>query len=914
MAIFFKMVIDKIKKRNGQIVDFDRSRIEKAVEKAFLANETSIPTDIIGFITDDVIKELEITFAEATPGVENVQDLVEKYISQRGYLEVAKSYAQYRQSHTKAREEKKEILLEKAKRHQIKVVKRNGQIAAFDVAEIKNALERYAKDLASAVDLDDVLDRLSIYDGMTTKEINKALILTLRGKIEEDPIYSRFAAKILFNDLYKEVFGMDELDSRFSEIYREKFPEKLTLGADCCRLNPELLEFDLKKLSAALRPERDHLLKYLGAQTLYDRYLLKSPEQKIIEAPQYFWMRVAMGLALKEINREEKAVEFYNIMSELHYLPSTPTLFHSGTSHSQMSSCYLSTVEDDLKGIFKMITDNAMLSKWSGGLGNDWSNIRGTGALIKSSNVTSQGVIPFLKIVDSATGAINRSGQRRGATCVYLETWHYDIEDFIELRRNTGDDRRRTHDTNTANWIPDLFIKRVLADGGWTLFSPDETPELHHLYGKTFEEKYEQYEQKAAAGEIKLYRKLRARDLWKKMLTMLFETGHPWMTFKDPCNIRSPQDHVGVVHSSNLCTEITLNTSAEEIAVCNLGSINLSRHLNQGKLNWEQLAETVRTAMRMLDNVIDLNFYPVKEAETSNFRHRPVGLGIMGLQDALYRLNLPFDSLEAVEFSDSAMEFISYHAFLTSSELAEERGAYSTFQGSKWDRGIFPLDTLDLLEKERGMKIDVSRDKKMDWQPVYDQVKKYGMRNSNCLAIAPTATIANIAGCLPAIEPIYKNVYTKSNFSGEFVITNEDLIQDLKELHLWNKDLLEKIKFYDGNLKHIQEIPAQLREKYKEVFDIDPKWLIRHAAYRGKWIDQSQSLNLFTNSASGNFISEIYFYAWKMGLKTTYYLRTLGATAIEKSTVDILKKYDEHISQIPKPKIETIGEVCESCQ
>jgi ribonucleoside-diphosphate reductase alpha chain len=597
------------------------------------------------------------------------------------------------------------------------------------------------------------------------------------------------------------------------------------------------------------------------------------------------WMRVAMGLSLLEKDKEARAEEFYTAMSTLRFVPSTPTLFHAGTPHPQLSSCYLNTVEDDLEHIFKVYGDNAQLSKWAGGIGTDWSNIRGTGSLIKTAGIHSQGVIPFLKIANDVTVAINRSGRRRGATCTYLETWHYDIEDFIELRKNTGDERRRTHDMNTANWIPDLFMKRVREDGGWTLFSPDEVPELHHTYGRKFEELYAAYEAKADRGEIALFKRMKARDLWRKILSMLYETGHPWVTFKDPCNVRSPQDHTGVVHNSNLCTEITLNTSAEETAVCNLGSVNFATHMSETGFDQEKVGETIRTAMRMLDNVIDLNFYPTKEARASNLRHRPVGLGIMGFQDALYKLNIPFASDECVEFADRSMEIVSYYAILASTDLARERGTYESFKGSKWDRGMLPLDTIALLERERGEQIMVTRDARLDWNRVRDAIKQHGMRNSNTMAIAPTATIANISGVVPSIEPIYKNIYVKSNISGDFTVVNPYLVQDLKTASLWGPEMLGKLKYFDGKLSNIPEIPQSLKEKYKETFEIDMHALLKAAAHRGKWIDQSQSLNIFFRGSSGQELSELYLYAWELGLKTTYYLRTQAASQVEKSTV-----------------------------
>ncbi len=607
-----------------------------------------------------------------------------------------------------------------------------------------------------------------------------------------------------------------------------------------------------------------------------------------------FWMRVAMGIALEEENKEAKAVEFYRIISTLHFVPSSPTLFNAGMIHSQLSSCYLTTIEDDLDHIFKSYGDNAQLSKWSGGLGNDWTKLRGTGALIKRNGIESQGIIPFLKIANDVTVAISRSGRKRGATCAYLESWHWDIEDFLELRKNTGDERRRTHDMNTANWVPDLLVQRVKADGMWSLFSPDEAPELHELYGSEFKRVYEKYEQKGLAGELNLFKQVKAKDLWKKMLTMLFETGHPWVTFKDPSNIRSPQDHVGVVHSSNLCTEITLNTSKDEIAVCNLGSVNLAKHIRQGQLDIEKLQYSVTVAMRMLDNVIDLNFYPTVEAKNSNLKHRPVGLGIMGFHDALYQMGINFDSEAMVEFADNSMEAVSYYAIYASSQLAKERGAYSSYRGSKWDRNLFPVDTIALLEQERGEQIPVSRSGKLDWAPVRQSVSEYGMRNSNTMAIAPTATISNISGAIPSIEPIYKNIYVKANISGDFVVINQYLVEDLKKIGMWNENMISQLKVNDGRLSDIAGVPQELKDKYKEVFEIDPKWLIRAAAYRGKWIDQSQSLNVFYGGKSGKEINDIYIYAWDMGIKTTYYLRSMAASQVEKSTVDTAEFGNTH--------------------
>lgn len=885
-------IITQIKKRSGDVVAFSPEKIYSALQKAFVNVYGSTTDAQLSEITEHVIVSLEEKFVERTPGVEDVQNVVENVLMEKGLFDVAKTYIIYRYEHSKVREEKKIEVLKKIEEGGIFVTKRSGQKERFDIQKLKRYIAHAAKGYEKEINIDAVAEqcRLELHEDIETKNITKSLIMVVRSWIEHDPAYSVVASRLLRWKLYKDIIGPDRVDfSRLEEQLRAVFPECIRKGVAANRLDPKILTLDMNFLATKLKFERDDMLDFMAMQTLNDRYFTSNPVTKeIFEGPQFFWMRVAMGFALNEKDglREEKAVEFYEIISALRYTPSTPTLFHSGTMHPQMSACYLNTVEDSLDHIFKVYGDNAQLSKWSGGVGTDWTNLRGTGALIKGTGVESQGTVPFLKIANDTTVAINRSGKRRGATCVYMETWHWDIEDFLELRKNTGDDRRRTHDMDTSNWIPDLFMMRVQADGDWTLFSPDETPELHHIYGREFKEKYEEYEAKAARGEIRLHKKLKARDLWRRMITMLFETGHPWMTWKDACNVRSPQDHVGVVHNSNLCTEITLNTSAEETAVCNLGSVNIARHIIDGKLNQEMLQETIRAAMRMLDNVVDLNFYPTKEAKTSNFRHRPVGLGIMGTQDALYMLDIPFDSEEAVRFADTSMEAISYYAILGSSELARERGRYPTYKGSKWDRGIFPIDTIALLEEERGMSIPVDRNCSMDWTPVREHVKKYGMRNSNTMAIAPTATISTINGSVPSIEPIYKNIYVKSNQTGDFIIVNEALVIDLKKLGLWDYEMLGKVKYHDGNISPIAEIPQHIKDKYKETFDIDPRWCIKQAAYRGKWIDQSQSFNIFYGGKSGKEINDIYLYAWEMGLKTTYYLRTLGASQVEKSTVD----------------------------
>ncbi len=770
------------------------------------------------------------------------------------------------------------------------ITKKNQEPTCFDIEKIGATLARLSQQLLPAISLELIIKEFNknLYEKISTQEIEKTLLFASLPFLEQDPAYGVFACRLLLQIMYKEVFTTSTTDSSYKANYQHAFFQSIKKGIEHGIFNEALGSFDLSLLAQALQPERDHLLTYIGLQTLYDRYFLKI-ENKRVELPQLFWMRIAMGLAINEPDKNEKALLFYEQFSNLYYISSTPTLFHSGYKRAQLSSCYLTTVTDDLDHIFKCIGDNAQLAKWAGGIGNDWTNIRGTGSLIKSIHATSQGVIPFLKIANDVVVGITRSGIRRGGTCAYLETWHLDIEDFLDLRKNTGDERRRTHDMNTANWIPDLFIKRVLADAEWTLFSPQEVPDLHHIYGTAFEERYHYYETLAQEGKISQFRTISAQKLWRKMLSRLFETGHPWITFKDPCNIRSPQDHTGVVHSSNLCTEITLNTAVDETAVCNLGSVNLARHVTNGALDDQLLQKTVRTAIRMLDNVIDLNFYPTQEANNSNMRHRPIGLGVMGFQDALFKLNINFESSQAIDFADVVGEKILYYAVSASAELARERGAYSSYKGSKWDRGIFPLDTIDLLEKERGLPIKVNRMQRLDWNRLKQQVKIDGMRNSNLLAVAPTATIANIAGCYPCIEPIYKNIYVKSNIAGEFTIVNSYLVEDLKDLGLWNSSMVEQLKYYDGNLALIDAIPQSLKNKYKTAFELDPIHMIKITAARGKWIDQSQSHNVFMQGVSGQKLHDIYITAWESGLKTTYYLRTLGASQIEKATLDASK-------------------------
>ncbi len=805
----------------------------------------------------------------------------------------------------------------------IDVIKKNSNQVPFDENKVLNCLNRLSSGLnVNDIDYNLILNELkkNIFNKITTEKIEETLILSVTSLMEKDLVYNVLATRLLLQKLYKEVFKFSTNDLNFSNNYKNAFIFGIRKSVNLKITDAKLLDFDLELLANELVLERDQLFNYLGLQTLYEKYFLKE-NSIIFETPQSFWMRVAIGLSYNEPNKNEAAIKFYNLLSTFKFVSSTPTLLHSGLVRPQLSSCFLSTVMDDLANIFKSLGDNAQLAKYSGGVANDWTNIRATGSLIKSINVESQGLIPFLKIANDTTVAINRSGKRRGATVVYLETWHLDFEDFIDLRRNTGDERRRAHDMNFASWIPDLFMKRIEANSIWTLFSPEEVPDLHHIYGKAFEEKYVYYENEIKLGKIKLYKQVSAQDLWKKILTRLFETGYPWVTFKDACNIRSPQDHVGVVNCSNLCTEITLNTSETETAVCNLGSINLEKHIVNGQLNEELFQDTIATAIRMLDNVIDINFYPTKETQNSNLKHRPIGLGMMGFQDALFKLNINYDSPRALDFTDEITEKFSYYAILGSSRLAKERGTYSTYKGSKWDRNILPLDTLDLLQKERNMPILVNRNSKMDWSPVREHIKKYGMRNSNTMAIAPTATISNIAGCYPCIEAMYSNIYVKSNMVGEFVVINKYLVNDLKNLNLWNQDMIDQIKFFDGSIQQIEAIPQYLKNKYKGAFDLDPEWMMQIAAVRSKWVDQSISNNVFMRGVSGKKLNDLYMTSWKLGIKTNYYLRTLGASQIEKSTLDAKKfgftQKRNVITQVEETKKEcsiSSDPDCEVCQ
>jgi ribonucleoside-diphosphate reductase alpha chain len=886
------MAHDYVTKRNGEKVLFDSERIKKAVEKAWNAAAYPAESDRFERVIADIINEVHAISADSFIGVEDIQDVVEKNLVTHGLYEISKKYILYRENRAKIRDEKKKTAAEKAEQGSLKLRKRSGDLVSFDKDKVIDTLTRAGADNAVSIDIDLIYREFikNLYDEITTTELEKVLLLSTVAFIEREPQLSYVAAGLLRQRIYKRVVEKSVHGDNCAGEARKAFVRGIQRGVENKIYDERLLAFDLDFLASELDFSQDALFKYIGIQTLYERYLVKC-EQQLIETPQAFWMRVAMGLAIGENDREQQALAFYQLMSSLSFIPSTPTLFHAGLSHPQLSSCYLSIVNDDLNHIFKVIGDNAQLSKWSGGIGNDWTRVRATNAHIASTNVQSQGVVPFLKIANDTTVAINRSGKRRGATCAYLETWHLDIEEFLDLRKNTGDDRRRTHDMNTANWIPDLFMQRVQSGAAWTLFSPDEVPDLHDLYGQKFKERYEYYEREADAGRITLYKTIDAKSLWRKMLTRLFETGHPWMTFKDPCNIRSPQKHAGVIHNSNLCTEITLNNSTDETAVCNLGSLNLLNHVQNNGIDRQRLAATIATAVRMLDNTIDLNFYPTPEAENANLKHRPIALGLMGLQDALFTLRLPFEDEKALEFVDATMEFISYHAIAASCALARERGAYESFGGSLWDQGIFPLDSVAELEKERGAAVKIDRKKRLDWDALKASVAAWGMRNSNVMAIAPTATISNIAGCFPSIEPIYKNIYVKANMSGEFTVVNHYLVEDLKRLGLWTEDMLEQLKYYDGNIDKIQSIPAELKALYQEVFEIDPILLIKMTALRSKWIDQSQSHNVFMQGTSGNKLHEIYTAAWEMGLKTTYYLRTMAVSQIEKSTLDAMKYY-----------------------
>ncbi|HEY8024739.1 MAG TPA: ribonucleoside-diphosphate reductase subunit alpha [Burkholderiaceae bacterium] len=880
----------RIIRRNGAVVGFEPSKISIAVTKAFLAVNggqgaaSARVRELVEQLTSNVVSALvRRQPAGGTFHIEDIQDQVELALMRSGEHDVARAYVLYR---AKRMEERAQQRGNKEVTGGVQLhVLEDGQRRLLDMEQVRSLITAACIGLEKHVDAEAILAETvkNLYDGVPVEELHKSAILAARALMEKDPAYSQVTARLLMHTIRKEVFGHEVAQGDAQAAYIEYFPKFIKKGIEAELLDTKLAQFDLARLGEALVPDRDLQFGYLGLQTLYDRYFLHVRGTRI-EMPQAFYMRVAMGLALNEIDREARAIEFYNLLSTFDFMSSTPTLFNSGTLRSQLSSCYLTTVADDLDGIYEAIKENALLAKYAGGLGNDWTPVRSLGAHIKGTNGKSQGVVPFLKVVNDTAVAVNQGGKRKGAVCAYLETWHMDIEEFLDLRKNTGDDRRRTHDMNTANWIPDLFMKRVMEKGEWTLFSPSDTPDLHDKVGRAFEAAYTGYEAKAARGEMRLFKKIAALDLWRKMLSMLFETGHPWITFKDPCNIRSPQQHVGVVHSSNLCTEITLNTNESEIAVCNLGSVNLPAHMKDGVLDHAKLQKTIRIAMRMLDNVIDINYYAVKKARDSNLRHRPVGLGIMGFQDCLHMMRVPYASMGAVEFADRSMEAVCYYAYQASTELAEERGRYSSYRGSLWDRGILPQDSLNLLAEERGGYLEADRSESMDWTSLRARIKEFGMRNSNCVAIAPTATISNIIGVAACIEPTYQNLYVKSNLSGEFTEINEYLVRDLKARGLWDEVMISDLKYFDGSLAKIDRIPQDLRDLYATAFEVEPSWLVEAASRRQKWIDQAQSLNIYMAGASGKKLDETYKLAWLRGLKTTYYLRTIGATHTEKST------------------------------
>ncbi|MBU2806895.1 ribonucleoside-diphosphate reductase subunit alpha [Acidithiobacillus ferrooxidans F221] len=926
----------KVIRRNNAMVNFDASKIHIAVTKAFLAVEggsgaaSARVRDLVSRLTEQVIEALK----RRQPGggtfhIEDIQDQVELALMRAGEHEVARAYVLYREE--RARERRQQAAETPADVPVIRVSYPNGSQRALDMVRLRAVIDEACSGLGSAVSIDAILGNTvkNLYDGISEDELFQAPILASRVLIERDPAYVYASARLLLDRVRWEVLGEAATQAEMTARYPQYFRDYLQTGIQNELIDPRLGQYDLERITAALRPERDLDFQYLGMQILYDRYFLHVRERRI-ELPQAFWMRVAMGLAMNEVDRETHAIAFYEVLSSFDFVSSTPTLFNAGTLRPQLSSCFLTTVGDDLDDIYEAIKENAMLSKFSGGLGNDWTPVRALGSFIKGTNGKSQGVVPFLKVVNDTAVAVNQGGKRKGAVCAYLETWHMDIEEFLELRKNTGDDRRRTHDMNTANWIPDLFMERVENNAMWTLFSPNETPDLHDLTGSAFRERYEHYERMADAGGIELFKRIPAIHLWRKMLTMLFETGHPWITFKDPCNLRSPQQHVGVVHSSNLCTEITLNTNAKEIAVCNLGSVNLVSHLRAvadadagalredsspeellALMDEEKLGRTIRVAMRMLDNVIDMNYYAVAKARNSNLRHRPVGLGLMGFSDALLQMRIPYASAAALAFADISQEVISYHAIDASADLARERGSYQSFPGSLWSQGILPIDSIDLLAASREHGVDVDRSQHLDWATLRSKVQG-GMRNSNCLAIAPTATISNIVGVSQGIEPIYQNLYVKSNLSGEFTVVNSYLVHDLKRLELWDEVMVNDLKYFDGSVMPVDRIPASIKPLYANAFETDPEWLVEAAARRQKWLDQAQSLNLYFGQPSGKKIDEIYRLAWKRGLKTTYYLRSLGATAAEKSTVQT-GTLNAVVSG--QPKACAIDDpTCEACQ
>lgn len=888
----------RVIKRNGELAVFDVSKISVAMRKAYIAVEgdnaeaSNRMRDSVEKLTESILDTFIRRMPEGgTLHIEDIQDQVELVLMRAGEQKIARAYVLYRDKQARQRAAEQQGI---AKPHPtITVLHLDGQRRPLDLGRIETLVQEACANLNN-VDASKIVENSikNLYDGVPVDGVSTALMMTARTMVEKEPDYTFVTARLLLDNLRREALSFLKIAEEATQeemkvLYPEAFKVYVAKAIELDQMDARLAEFDLERLGAAINLEGDKAFTYLGLQTLYDRYFLHCDDVRY-ELPQFMFMRVAMGLALNEEDREGRAIEFYNLLSAFDYMASTPTLFNAGTKRSQLSSCYLTTVPDDLSGIYNAIHDNAMLSKWAGGLGNDWTPIRAMGSRIKGTNGKSQGVVPFLKVVNDTAVAVNQGGKRKGAICAYLETWHLDIEEFLDLRKNTGDDRRRTHDMNTANWVPDLFMQRVFEDGNWTLFSPNDVPDLHDLYGKAFKTAYEAYEEKTLTGEIELFKTMKAADLWRKMLSMLFETGHPWITFKDPCNLRSPQQHVGVVHSSNLCTEITLNTSADEIAVCNLGSINLVNHIDaSGQLDVEKLQRSVKTAVRMLDNVIDINYYAVPQARNSNMKHRPVGLGIMGFQDSLYLQGIAYTSAAGIEFADRSMELVSYFAIEASSDLAAERGRYESYEGSLWSKGILPLDSVDLVRQERGeqyLKMDASSTQ--DWASLRNKVINQGMRNSNVMAIAPTATISNICGVSQSIEPTYQNLYVKSNLSGEFTVVNPYMVKDLKALNLWDEVMVNDIKYYDGSLQPIDRIPEEIRQRYATAFEVEPKWLVEAASRRQKWIDQAQSLNLYIQGVSGKKLDVTYRMAWLSGLKTTYYLRALGATSVEKSTVD----------------------------
>ncbi len=913
----------KVIRRNGKVTPYDDSKIRIAMTKAFLAVEggNAAASTRIHEIVDNLTAQITGAFKRRLPDggtihIEDIQDQVELFLMRSGEQKIARSYVLYREEHKKQRAEEEQTAEFETEASDIKVIAADGTAAQFDDARLRRVITEAVSGLedVSAEQVYKTVKR-NIFDGISEQDLGEVIVLGARGLIDKDPNYSNVAARMLLDNLRTEALTfLNQRETRatqaeLAEIYSDTLEKTICRASKLELVDAELTRYDLKLLGKALKPERDMQFNYLGLQTLYDRYFIHS-ENVRMELPQIFFMRVAMGLAINEVDREQRTIEFYNLLSSFDFMSSTPTLFNSGTLRPQLSSCYLTTVPDDLDAIFSAIKDDAMLSKYAGGLGNDWTPVRGMGSHIKGTNGQSQGVVPFLKVANDTALAVNQGGKRKGAMCAYLETWHVDIEEFLDLRKNTGDDRRRTHDMNTANWIPDLFMERVIKEEDWTLFSPNEVPELHDLYGAEFRTQYEAYEAKARTGEMRLHKTVKAVELWRKMLGMIFETGHPWITFKDPCNLRSPQQHVGVVHSSNLCTEITLNTSVDEIAVCNLGSVNLAQHTTEDGVDMEKLEKTVSTAMRMLDNVIDYNFYSVPQARHSNRLHRPVGMGLMGFQDALHKVKIAYSSEEAVEFADISMEAISYYAIKSSNKLAEERGTYPSYEGSLWSQGILPIDSIDLLEEGRGNYIQMDKSTTLDWSTLREQVLKHGMRNSNTMAIAPTATISNICGVSQSIEPTYQNIYVKSNLSGEFTVVNPYLAEELKQLGLWDDVMVNDIKYYEGSVQNVDRIPDDIKNRYTTAFEMDSRWLIEAASRRQKWIDQGESLNLYLAQPSGKKLDSLYKLAWVRGLKTTYYLRSLGATAQESSVSASSQQEAEEMPQV----CSILDPECEACQ